>query len=401
MDQNSFLLRCISEYPRVSFRSPKVLDSTLVLEGAHMNRRDFLRSASIVSAYAVIPESRNLFARNATAASWRTFEITTRAEVLEPSGPTRIWLPAALINPTPFQKTLANQFTADGGTAKLVENGLDSLGIVAAEFPAGVKPVLTLTSRVTTIDYAVDFSAAGHVPKEDSAELAHFLRPTKLLPTDGIVKTKATEITRGAKTDVEKARAIYEWIVESTFRNPKTRGCGTGDIRFMLESGDLGGKCADLNALYVGLARASGLPARDVYGIRAAKSNLGYKSLGTSSETITKSQHCRAEVYLGSYGWVPVDPADVRKVVLEEPPGNRPLNDDMVKAARGRLFGSWEMNWVAYNFAHDVSLTGSSEAPVGYLMYPHAQTKDGPIDSLDPDNFKYEITSKELTSAGD
>ena len=26
-----------------------------------------------------------------------------------------------------------------------------------------------------------------------------------------------------------------------------------------------------------------------------------------------------------------MDPADVRKVVLEEPPGNRPLTDDMVK----------------------------------------------------------------------
>jgi len=70
------------------------------------------------------------------------------------------------------------------------------------------------------------------------------------------VKATATEITSGAKSDLAKARAIYEWIVDNTFRNPKTRGCGIGDIRFMLESRDLGGKCADLNALYVGLARA-------------------------------------------------------------------------------------------------------------------------------------------------
>ncbi len=89
----------------------------------------------------------------------------------------------------------------------------------------------------------------------------------------------------------------------------------------MLETGDLSGKCADLNALYVGLARAAGLSARDVYGIRVATSDLGYKSLGPSTENITKAQHCRAEVYLSGYGWVPVDPADVRKVVLEEPPG--------------------------------------------------------------------------------
>ena len=271
------------------------------------------------------------------------------------------------------------------------------MGIVAAEFPAGASPVLNVTSRVATRDYAVDLSAHGKPPKENKAALQYFLQPSSFVPTDGIVKQKSDEITKGAKTDVEKARAIYEWIVINTFRNPKTRGCGKGDIRFMLETGDLGGKCADLNALYVGLARAAGLPARDVYGIRVAKSQLGYKSLGASSEKVTKSQHCRAEVHLAKYGWVPVDPADVRKVVLEEPPGNRPLDDDMVSKARTRLFGSWEMNWMAFNFAHDVALPGSSGAPVAFFMYPQAETANGRVDCLDPDNFKYEITSRETT----
>jgi transglutaminase-like putative cysteine protease len=111
---------------------------------------------------------------------------------------------------------------------------------------------------------------------------------------------------------------------------------------------------------------------------------------------VTKAQHCRAEVYLAAYGWVPVDPADVRKVVLEEPPGNLAIGDDMVKKARARLFGSWEMNWIAYNFAQDVVLPGSSGAPIGFLMYPQAETADGQLDCLDPDNFKYEITSEEV-----
>jgi transglutaminase-like putative cysteine protease len=243
----------------------------------------------------------------------------------------------------------------------------------------------------------VDLSAPGKALEASREELEHFLQATKLLPTDGIVKATAAEITSGARTDLAKARAIYEWIIDNTFRNPKTRGCGVGDIRFMLESKDLGGKCADLNALYVGLARAAGLPARDVYGIRVAKSELGYKSLGTSTENITRAQHCRAEVYVRGYGWVPVDPADVRKVVLEEPPGNRPLDDETVKQARARLFGSWEMNWVAYNFAHDVTLPGSAGAPVGFLMYPQAESAAGRIDCLAPDTFKYEITSREVS----
>jgi transglutaminase-like putative cysteine protease len=363
-----------------------------------MNRRDFLRSASIVSAGLAFSETARLFAEQSLSSGWRTFEVTTHVEILKPVGVTRIWLPVPLTSKTPFQRTLANRFTAEGGAAKLVERKADSLGIVTTEFPAGVKPTLTLTSRVATKNIAVDLTARVQAPKADRAELDHYLRPTKLLPTDGIVKDTATEITRGATTDVEKARAIYEWVVENTFRDPKTLGCGIGDIRFMLESGDLGGKCADLNALYVGLARASGLPARDAYGIRIAKSELGYKSLGASSEIVTKAQHCRAEVYLSAYGWVPVDPADVRKVVLEEPPVNRSFDDDMVKNARARLFGAWEMNWVAYNFAHDVVLPGSTGTQVGFLMYPQAETADGRLNCLDPDNFKYEITSKELTS---
>jgi len=363
-----------------------------------MNRRDFLQSGGLVSVSLAFAKAARSFSQLTTVDRWRTFQVTTRVEVLKPSGTTRVWVPAALISETPFQKTLSNSFNCEGGTARAVESKTDALGIIAAEFPAGVKPILTVTSRVATKDYAVDLAAHSKAPKEDRAELEHFLRPTKLLPTDGIVRATASEITKGAKTDVEKARVIYEWIVDNTFRNPKTRGCGIGDIRFMLESRDLGGKCADLNALYVGLARAAGLPARDVYGLRVAKSEMGYKSLGASSENVTKAQHCRAEVYLPEYGWLPVDPADVRKVVLEEPPGNRSMDDNMVKNARTRLFGSWEMNWMAYNFAHDVALPGSSGPPVGFFMYPQAETSQGRLESLDPDNFNYEITSRETTS---
>jgi hypothetical protein len=98
---------------------------------------------------------------------------------------------------------------------------------------------------------------------------------------------------------------------------------------------------------------------------------------------------------------VPIDPADVRKVMLEEPPGTRPLQDVLVKHARARLFGSWEMNWMAYNYAQDVTLPGSSGSPVHFLMYPQAETAEGRLDSLDPDHFRYQITSRETTLLSD
>jgi transglutaminase-like putative cysteine protease len=365
-----------------------------------MHRRDFLRSAGLATAGLAWPGLRSALAEAAGADGWRTFEVVTRTEVIAPSGATRVWVPAALRVETPFQRTIATTFKTEGGSARLVsDRGLDEVSMVAAEFPAGVRPVVTVTSRVATRDYAVDLTSPRPTAKRDRTTLGHFLRPTKLLPIDGVVRAQAREITGSARGDEAKARAIYDWIVENTFRDPKVRGCGRGDIKWMLETKNLGGKCADLNALYVGLARASGLPARDVYGIRIGPSVRGYKSLGPSTPTITKAQHCRAEVHLSAYGWVPVDPADVRKVALEEPPGNRPLDDEMVQSARARLFGSWEMNWMAYNFGHDVSLPGAHSGPLEFLMYPQAETARGLVDSLDPDAFKYEITTREIPTA--
>ncbi len=360
-----------------------------------MKRRDFLRQAASACTALAFSKVLTPFAEAATPTGWRTFEVSTHVEVLKPAGVTRIWVPAALIRNSPFQKTLVNAFRAPGGKARVSKHNPDSLGIISAVYPEHAKPVFTLTSRVSLKGYGVDLATPHNSPAPPPSELQYFLQPSKFVPTDGIVKKSADKATQGASTDLDKARAIYDWVVENTFRDPKVRGCGRGDIRSMLESGDLGGKCADLNSLYVGMARASGLPARHIYGLRIAKSEFGYKSLGLATNNATKSQHCRAEVYLRPYGWVPVDPADVRKVALEEPPGNLKLNDAKVTKARERLFGSWEMNWMAYNYAQDVVLPGSRGEPLVYFMYPQAETEKGRIDPLDPEDFKYEISVKE------
>ena len=361
-----------------------------------MNRRRFLQSTGAACASFALANSVRVLSDTHSPNRWRTFEVTTKVEVLKPSGVTRIWLPAALIRDTPFQRTLTNRYKAEAGTVKFIKEKRNALGIVLASYAPHRNPVLTLVSRVMVNDYDVDLSMPESTPQVSGAELDYFLQPTRYIPTNGIVEETARKAVAGASTDVEKARAIYDWMVENTFRDPKVQGCGRGDIGAMLESGNLGGKCADLNALFVGLARSVGLPARDVYGVRIAKSEFGYKSLGLSTDNATKAQHCRAEVYLRGHGWVPVDPADVRKVVLEEPPGNRPLGDEAVARIRRRLFGSWEMNWMAYNYGHEVELPGSSRAPLAYFMYPQAETAEGPVDPLDPDNFKYEITAKEI-----
>jgi transglutaminase-like putative cysteine protease len=366
-----------------------------------MDRRHFIKTAGLLSATVFAGPRLARAAEGGFNPSpnngWRVFEVSTRVELAKAESATRVWLPLPSVEEAAWIKTMGNLWQGNAATVQIHPDPSYGTQLLFASWePGEVLPVIEVTSRFTTRDRAFDLSQPGKAAPLDKVVRTLFTRPTEFLPTDGIVKKTANEITAGAKTDLERANAIYQWIVENTERNPKTRGCGTGDIRGMLETGNLKGKCADLNALFVGLARASGLPARDVYGIRVADSRFGYKSLGKSVE-ITKAQHCRAEVWLSGFGWVPVDPADVRKVVLEEKPGLT-LKDDVVVAAREKLFGAWEMNWLAFNSGHDLKLPGSTGSRIPFLMYPQGENAAGRFDSLDPDNFRYKITSRELAA---
>jgi transglutaminase-like putative cysteine protease len=362
-----------------------------------VNRRNFVKSGAAAAALATLP--RLSFAQQLPfeprPGAWRTFEITTRVEVLKPAGVTRAWVPLPSVDGD-YQKIGANVWSGNGA-ARLARDGKYGAAMVVAEWGPGEKaPVLEVVSTFSTRNRAVDFGKPNPELRLDASTAAFNTAATELMPTDGIVRDTARGIVKGKVGELEKARALYEWIVDNTFRDPKTRGCGIGDIKTMLETRNLGGKCADLNALYVGMARSVGLPARDVYGIRVVKSEFGYRSLGAGSPNVTRAQHCRAEVFLTGYGWVPVDPADVRKVVLEEKAQPTTLADPVVPPVRAKLFGAWEMNWLAYNEAHDVKLPGSSGAPVAFLMYPQAESGGSRLDPLDPDNFKYTITAREL-----
>ena len=361
-----------------------------------MKRRTFITNSIAFSAGIALTGIPRVESADETKSEsqWRSFKITTTVEITNPSGSVRVWLPVPLIQDTDYYQHIDHSWT---GNYKDVQNiKYDSLGtgILFAEWADDQKaPTLEFISQFKTRNRQIDFSKPAKV-KADSEVLNQFRKPSRLIKTDGIVAETAQKIVNGKKNDTDKARAIYEWIVENTYRDPKVKGCGVGDISSMLQTQNLGGKCADLNGLFVGLARAAGLPARDVYGIRCAKS-AEFNCLGRADD-ITGAQHCRAEVYLSDFGWIPVDPADVRKVILEENPQQQlPMDDPQVKKAHAKLFGAWEMNWVPYNYAHDVHLPKSNGPELGFLMYPQAETSDGRKDCLDSKNFKYSIHSTE------
>jgi transglutaminase-like putative cysteine protease len=326
--------------------------------------------------------------------NWKSYEVITIIRPAPAEGLIQAWLPLPSVSSPSWVKPLGNDWHGEGFTAEEVDSdGAKMLHVVWKNGMAA--PSIELHSRFSTQDREVDWNAPGPARPLPAAEKLKYTAATPYIPVTGEIKDLSDKITKGANGDRARVAAIYEWVVCNTYRDGKIKGCGTGNVAAMLKFADFGGKCADINGLFVGLVRAAGIPARDIYGIRVAPSAFGYHSLGANTPDITKSQHCRAEVYLEAYGWVAMDPADVRKVMLEEVKGGLPLTDPRVEAVRKGLFGGWDSNWMPYNHVNDVALPGG-ERNLPFLMYPQAQAGGVWLDPLVPAALEYSIRAQAI-----
>ncbi len=213
-------------------------------------------------------------------------------------------------------------------------------------------------------------------------EVKEYLKSTRLVPTDGKVGALAAKIVKGKKGILARARAVYDWVVKNTYRDPSIKGCGLGIVERTLAK--RGGKCADISTVFVALARAAGVPARDVFGLR-----LGKKP----EQDITGSFNCWAEFYLPGTGWVQVNPADVRKIMLKED-----LDLKEAKPYIDYYFGAVdEYRIVLVREGRDMVLSPEQEGgPINYFMYPYAEVGGRALDYIDPKGFSYSIRFKEL-----
>ena len=291
----------------------------------------------------------------------------------------QLWIPYPVSDD---QQTISNiKITGDYANSAVYTDNVSQTPMLHANWHKGTK------SRTLALQFDVerkemirrDFPATESA--WDPADYAEYLAPTRLGPIDGVVGKLSAKIVKGKRTVLEKARAIYDWAVENTYRNPNTIGCGEGDVCYLIK--DPGGKCADISSIYVALARSAGVPTREVFGIRQGKKD---------GQEITGWQHCWAEFYLPGYGWVPVDPADVRKAMLKQ---NLSLEDEKTKEFSDYFFGGIDAYRIRLSEGRDLILNPPQQGDtVNYLMYPFAQIGDKTLDWLDPETFKYRIGYK-------
>lgn len=320
---------------------------------------------------------------NLSFAKERHGEVTVQVNLNAPadSKEVRLWVPYPVSdeNQTISDVKISGNFSNSG----VYREGKHGNMALYAEWNGALKErVLTYTFKVKRKEvFRTDF------PEKElpfsKEEFKDYLRATSLGPTSGKVKELASEITKGKKTNLEKARATYDWIVNNMHRDPNVKGCGFGEVEKLIVS--LGGKCGDISSVFVALSRNSGVPAREIFGIRTPRGKTG---------DMTKNQHCWTEFYVPGYGWVPVDPSDVRKAMLE-----KKIKD--VKDAKdlaGYFFGAVDENRIAYKTGRDLILNPPQrDGKLNYFMYPYAEA-DGKIlnEDLFGFNIGYKISFKEL-----
>jgi len=173
----------------------------------------------------------------------------------------------------------------------------------------------------------------------------HDLEPHKLVPIDDVIAELARATTAGATTQLDKARAIYDYVTDTMSYDKSGDGWGRGDALYACDART--GNCTDFHSLIIGMARASGIPARFVMGFPLPENGV---------EGEIPGYHCWAEMYIDDIGWLPVDSSEASK---------RPEKRDA-------FFGGLDANRVQFTEGRDLQLPQASDV-VNYFVYPHVE----------------------------
>jgi len=202
------------------------------------------------------------------------------------------------------------------------------------------------------LDVNVSRSAQSKQGKNASARenvspemLRRFLQPDRLVPTNGRIAEEARRVVKPGMPPLEKARAIYDYVVETMNYDKSGTGWGKGDALWACDVKR--GNCTDFHSLFIGMARASGIPARFV---------MGFPVPENKKEGEITGYHCWAEFYVDGEGWIPVDASEAWK---------HPKKKDF-------FFGNLDANRVAFTIGRDIRLDPELE-PFNYLIYPQVR----------------------------
>jgi len=213
---------------------------------------------------------------------------------------------------------------------------------------------------------ALDGSLKG-VDAPNLAMKTRFLAPDNMIPLDGEVKAEEVKVVKDGMTDLEKGRAIYDYLVSTMKYDKSGTGWGRGDALYACDV--RAGNCTDFHSLFIGMARASGMPARFV---------MGFPVPEDKEEGEIGGYHCWAEFYTDEYGWVPVDASEANK---------HPEKKDF-------FFGSLDQNRIAFTYGRDIDFgIDQIKEPLNFIIYPVVLVDGNPYDGVER---KFEFADRKI-----
>jgi transglutaminase-like putative cysteine protease len=295
------------------------------------------------------------FAASATSAKYaaRTFDVTYRAVVRDlPSGAGRVevWIPYPQSDAHQTIHSVRVEAAAPVEIAREPEHGNAAIHLVFERPAAGEIPI-AVSFTATRREYVRPLTRARQSAGRPR-DLDRFLAPERLVPTDGRIREMALEVTKGKRTDVEKARAIYDHVTKSVKYDKSGEGWGRGDALWVCDARR--GNCTDFHSLIIGMARAVGIPA---------KFAIGFPLPAARGEGEIGGYHCWAELYVNGVGWIPVDSSEASK---------NPAKMDY-------FFGAHDENRVQLSVGRDLLLAPRQKGePLNFFVYPYVEVDGRP-----------------------
>ena len=194
----------------------------------------------------------------------------------------------------------------------------------------------------------VDGKPVERLRKTPHLESARFLEPDRLVPTTGLPAQLAVEQTKGATTQLEKARDIYDYVFRTMKYDKTGTGWGHGDTLWACDSKR--GNCTDFHSVFDSMARSQGIPARFEIGFAIPPDKHSGEVAG---------YHCWTDFYIDSVGWIPVDISEAWK------------HPDL----QNYYFGARDPNRVQFTVGRDLKLDPPQAGPpLNYFVYPYVES---------------------------
>ncbi len=206
---------------------------------------------------------------------------------------------------------------------------------------------------------------AAYTP--DYIDREKYLEAQRLTPIDDNFKAIAGEVVAGKKSDLVRARALYDHVIDRMRYMKYGSGWGKGDAVYACDVRT--GNCTDFHAYFISLSRAVGIPARFAIGAAIPSSR---------DDGGIDGYYCWVEFYSDGKWW----PVDISEA-------------DKYSSLSTYYFGHHPANRLEFSRGRDLEFDpGPASGPINFLAYPVLEIEGKPVKTKTEFSFNRNVSHK-------